>query len=240
MDVYNPTITIVTVVYNGASTIEQTIQNVISQTYQPIEFIVVDGCSMDGTVKIIEQYSNHITHWISEPDKGIYDAMNKGWAMANDSSYILFLGSGDKVFQLPNMNNHKHSDIIFGDVILGNKNIFRSNYGFKLRLGNTIHHQAMLIKKAINPITPFSLDFKVYADFDFNQRLHKAGIKFHKDKNFYTYALEGGVSTQFNASESSRVVKKNYGILMYFLAVLYYKLQKINGFRKSYSSNSSL
>ena len=72
----HPLISIITVVYNGAKTLEQTIQSVINQPYNNIEYIIIDGGSTDGTLDIIKEYENHISQWVSEPDKGLYDAMN--------------------------------------------------------------------------------------------------------------------------------------------------------------------
>ena len=82
-DIYEPLVSVITVVYNGATTIEQTIQSVINQTYENIEYIIIDGASTDGTQDIIDKYRNHISCFISEKDDGIYDAMNKGILRAN-------------------------------------------------------------------------------------------------------------------------------------------------------------
>jgi len=73
-----PLISIVTVVYNGEEFLEETIKSVVSQTYKNIEYIIIDGGSTDGTVDIIKKYEDKIDYWVSEPDSGIYDAMNKG------------------------------------------------------------------------------------------------------------------------------------------------------------------
>ena len=79
----NILISVVTVSYNAVATIEQTLLSVINQTYPNIEYIIIDGGSTDGTVDIIKKYADEIVYWISEPDKGIYDAMNKGIKKAN-------------------------------------------------------------------------------------------------------------------------------------------------------------
>lgn len=89
-----PKISIVTVTYNCKDTVEKTIQNVLKQTYTNIEYIVIDGNSTDGTKEIIERYADRLAYWVSEPDKGIFDAMNKAIGIAT-GEWILFLNSGD-------------------------------------------------------------------------------------------------------------------------------------------------
>ena len=89
-----PSISIVTAVYNGNNTIEETIRSVISQTYDNFEYIVIDGSSSDGTIEKLMQYDDQIDYWISEPDKGVYDALNKGIDLAR-GEWIYFLGADD-------------------------------------------------------------------------------------------------------------------------------------------------
>lgn len=222
-----PVISIITVVFNGANVIEETIKSVINQAYKNIEYIIIDGGSQDGTVEIIKKFEDKIAYWTSEPDKGIYDAMNKGWAKASDGSYILFLGAGDRIISLPDMRRGELPDIIFGNVLVGGNRFFPATADVRLRLGNTVHHQALLIKKNLHPAPPFSLDYPTYADFDFNQRLLKEGRKFIKDKDFLSFAMAGGVSEGFKRSEALQIVQKNYGAFWVFVAKLYYFLQKI-------------
>lgn len=92
--ILQPLVSIVTVSYNSADTIEQTIQSVTKQTYPNIEYIIIDGGSRDGTVEIIKRYQDKISFWISEPDMGIYDAMNKGISYAK-GDYIGIINSDD-------------------------------------------------------------------------------------------------------------------------------------------------
>ena len=89
-----PKFSIITVTYNAEKVLEDTIQSVISQTYHHIEYIIVDGASKDGTISIINRYRPHIHTVVSEPDKGLYDAMNKGIALAS-GDYLCFLNAGD-------------------------------------------------------------------------------------------------------------------------------------------------
>ena len=92
-----PKLTIITIVYNNVRDVERTINSVLNQTYQNIEYIIIDGQSTDGTLAVIEKYRSKISKIISERDKGIYDAMNKGLAMAT-GDYVLFMNSGDELY----------------------------------------------------------------------------------------------------------------------------------------------
>ena len=89
-----PTFSIITITYNAVRLVEQTLLNVLSQSYPNIEYIVIDGGSTDGTVDIIRRYESGLAYWVSEPDKGIYDAMNKGLQKAT-GDYVWFINAGD-------------------------------------------------------------------------------------------------------------------------------------------------
>lgn len=216
-------ITIITVCYNASSSIEATIKSVAKQNPN-CQYIIIDGGSTDNTVEIINNHKSVVDILVSEPDNGIYDAMNKGWNLVKEGNYILFLGSGDKIIKLPNPANFEKANIIYGNVLLGN-NLVTGKCDFRLKLGSTVHHQALLIKKSIHVAPPFCLDFPIYADFDFNQRLLKAKHQFIKDDSFLSFALEGGISAKKDEQQMLNVVNKNYGFFYQFLAKLYYKLQ---------------
>ena len=95
-----PKISIITVVYNGVLKLEATILSVINQDFNNFEYIIIDGGSTDGTLEIIKKYQDKITLWVSEPDNGIYDAMNKGIKYSK-GEYICFINSGDILIELP-------------------------------------------------------------------------------------------------------------------------------------------
>ena len=108
-------ISIVTVSYNAVLTIEQTILSVINQTYPNVEYIIIDGGSTDGTVDIIKKYEDKIAYWVSEPDKGIYDAMNKGVVVAT-GEWINFMNAGDIFTDGDVIDKLFHQNIIINRV----------------------------------------------------------------------------------------------------------------------------
>lgn len=209
-----PLISIITVVFNGVDCLEQTINSVLNLRRNNVEYILIDGGSDDGTVELIKKYEPRITYWKSEPDRGIYDAMNKGWAVAKEDSYILFLGAGDRIISLPeDMSKYKVDEVIYGKVFLGDNLVFNSRAGFHLKIYNSMHHQALMINKSLSPAEPFDFSFKVYADFDFNQRLMKRGVNFVYAEDFRSFAHPGGISSELDFAESLRVIEKNYGLI---------------------------
>ena len=126
-------ISVVTVCYNAADSIEQTMLSVLGQSYPDIEYIVIDGGSTDGTVDIIKKYTDRLAYWVSEPDKGIYDAMNKGIAAAT-GSYINFMNSGDSFYDnrvveavVPYLSSDMEAVIYGNAAICNGENILLKN-----------------------------------------------------------------------------------------------------------------
>lgn len=222
-----PLICIITVVFNNATGIQKTIDEISKLKYDNLKYIVIDGASTDGTVDVLKKNSDKVSYWISEPDKGIYDAMNKGWLRADDDSYIIFLGAGDYIMQLPDMSKYINEAIIYGKVEMGTRYVFNTVVDFRLKLANAAHHQALLIKKTIHHQPPFLLQYPIYADFDFNQRLYKAGHKFVKDNHFFSHAMGGGVSSFEDRKEMIKIVHKNFGGMYVLLAKIYYIFQDV-------------
>lgn len=171
-----PLITVVTVVYNGAEFLEETIKSVIEQTYDDVEYIIVDGGSTDGTLEIIKKYDQAIDYWVSEPDKGIYDAMNKGIDLGS-GDWINFMNAGDffyasdtihKVFDSKNTFVGCH--VIYGDheVRYPNKRkIVKAGKVKNLWKGSQFCHQSAFVSLAYHNANKFNIKRKIVADFEF-------------------------------------------------------------------------
>lgn len=222
-------ITVITVVKNGAGCLEETILSVIDKMATvEIDYIIIDGASTDATIDIIKKYAEYVSYWVSEPDNGLYDAMNKGWASAADDSFILFLGAGDRIVSLPEtMSRYSQHDVVYGTVQMGKNILFKARSGFYLKLYNSFHHQAMLVNKTLHAAPPFNCRYQVYADFDFNQRLKKNGAHFVFSPEFIGYARPGGVSDRHCFSETLEIISVNFGYLWASLALSGYCAMKL-------------
>ena len=179
-------ISIITSVYNNASTIEDAIKSVLSQTYTNIEYIVVDGASKDGTTEIIKKYENQISKFVSEKDKGIYDGLNKGVDLAT-GDVIAFLHSDDiyenenVIADVVKLFESTNTDSIYGDLVYVDKNdtnkIFRywksGEYTFKkLCNGWMPPHPTFFVKrKFYEKYGKFDLSYGIAADYDFMLRM---------------------------------------------------------------------
>lgn len=224
----NPKISIITVVFNAAQFIEQTIKSIINQSYNNIEYIIIDGKSTDGTVDIIKQYNNNIHHWISEPDNGIYEAMNKGLKRAS-GDFVIFINAGDMFYsdntlkQIP-FNKHPDADIFYGETIIIDdktgeelglrrkklpKNLSWKHY----KKGMVVCHQSILVKKSIAPF--YNTQYKLSADVDWVIRALKESKKTVFTNSIISKFLNGGISrTQQKLSLKERfiILKKYFGL----------------------------
>lgn len=223
-----PWITVITVAYNDAANLEATLASIAALDYPHLEYRVVDGGSSDGTVELLRRHEKTVLKsWSSEPDKGIYDAMNKGWRLTREDSRVLFLGAGDRLLSLPtNMTGLQGHEVLFGQVLIGERR-FPASADWRLKCGNTLHHQALLVPKRLHPEPPFDTRFRMYADFDFNQRLLKEGVTFLSADNFVASALPGGLSSSKDYREMLRVVSRNFGVAGVLRALLYLPFSRL-------------
>ena len=209
-----PLISIITVVFNSRECLAQTIESVIDQSYPNLEYIIVDGGSSDGTVEVIQQYQSYLSTWISESDRGIYDAMNKGIKLAQ-GELIGILNSGD--LYAPNAlqtvaqlyREHRHESAI----VTGAMTRFdpRSNLEFvqqrqlkelpqRINIGMPINHPATFVTKALyETVGGFNPEFKIGGDYDLIYRAyHNPTVKFIFTDRVLALMSMGGVSEKLS------------------------------------------
>lgn len=172
--------TVVTICYNARETIEDTILSVVGQTYENVEYIIIDGGSTDGTVEIIKKYADRLAYWVSEPDKGIYDAMNKGIAIAS-GEYINFMNSGDKfasndvVSKIVNITE-PNDTLIYGDwniIFPDGKSQFRKSDTIDyFKTDMPFCHQASFIRTDYIKAHPFDISFNIKSDYDLMYKVY--------------------------------------------------------------------
>lgn len=166
-------VSIVTIVFNDVRNIERTIQSVVNQTYSPIEYIVIDGGSNDGTTEVIKKYSEKIDVLITEKDKGIYDAMNKGIKAAT-GQWIAFMNSNDTFHSATTiedvfMSNFDSYDVVYGNFSASNRNniVIKPRLLNEFWVGMPFNHQATFVRTDLHKKEPFQLKYKVSAVYAF-------------------------------------------------------------------------
>lgn len=216
-------LSIITINLNNQSGLIKTINSVINQNFTDFEWIVIDGGSTDGSKKLIEQYAQYITYWISEPDKGIYNAMNKGIKIAK-GEYCLFLNSGDYLaskYTLKRVFNHNYTaDIILGNILF---DVFPVERGLGFHcdyitcfdlIKGSIAHQASFIKKELfDKYGYYDEDLKIAADWKFFLYTiveKECSVKYINEDIAY-YDINGISSKQLSRSkEEKNKVLLNY------------------------------
>ena len=230
-------ISIITVVYNAEGLLDRTMQSVYKQDYVNLEYIVVDGQSTDGTVDLIKENENWISHWISEADKGIYDAMNKGMDMA-EGDYVWFLNAGDELFSEQTVSKlfsgGNPADIYYGDT----EKVDQQGNGLGLysetthtkaapgmgwrdwNKGSQVCHQSFVVKKSL--AVQFDLTYRYTADIDWEIKCLKAASQIVRSEAVLAKFLidESGYSkrNQFKAwLDRYRVLQSHFGLIPNFL-----------------------
>ena len=222
-----PLVSIITVVYNGEKYLEQTIQSVINQSYKNIEYLIIDGGSTDGTLDIIKKYENNISYWVSEPDRGLYDAMNKGIKLAK-GELIGMINSDDwyeedavETMVKAYLNNPQktifHADRYDIDEE-GNKKVKKfhpSNFKFKY-YGMTYNHPSMFITKSEYEKHLYNIHLRALSDYEFvlEAYLRDSKTLCYINKAIVNYRLDG-ISAQLplkNSLKEGFIARKNAGI----------------------------
>lgn len=203
-----PLITIVTIVYNDEQFIEQTIQSILTQTYDNIEYIVIDGNSTDKTLNIIKQYDSKIDYWISDKDKGIYDAMNRGIQLAN-GVMIGLINSGDycasDAIEYFAKAYDEKSDCFYTDIHIvfdSMQMITKKLSSFQCWKGMPICHQSLFIStKTYKKVGLYDLSYALLADYDLFLKI------FQSNQYTFKYVPEAIIYAREGRSNNSAMIK---------------------------------
>lgn len=205
-----PTFTIITVTYNAEQWLERTILSVLSQSYHAIEYIIIDGGSTDRTTEIINQYKAGIAYSVSEPDKGLYDAMNKGLKRAT-GDYVWFVNAGDTLYSADTVQGIVNKlakrntlpDVIYGEteIVDGEGNVLgmrRLKAPDKLtwksfKMGMLVCHQSFIAKRSIAP--DYDLRYRFSSDFDWCIRCLKQASDIRNTRMVLAHFLDEGMTT---------------------------------------------
>ncbi len=212
-------ISIVTVAYNDALGLEQTIESVIGQSYDNIEYIIIDGGSTDETVDIIKKNETKITSWVSEKDKGIYDAMNKGMALAS-GDFLIFMNAGDIFYEHETIDKVVNQIADIDKAYFGRANIVSGHTSW-LYPNETIdknsimqwlkkespNHQAIFFPKIFYTREKYNLNYKIFGDAEYKYRAQEL-VGFCFIDIIVCNFLLGGLSSRFNSYKDIKIMMK--------------------------------
>jgi len=218
-----PLISVVTVVYNGEAHLEETIASVLGQGYDNVEYLIVDGGSKDNTLAILDKYEDRIDYWVSEPDHGIYEAMNKGLQLAGGE--LIGLLNADDFYQPGALGKvveayraERLPGVYYGDNIVLQEDLalkYRSHATFRYWLGMPMCHQAMFVHRDVySRLGGYSTRYRFAGDYDFLLRAVRAKTGFiHVNDYLVTYRNTGLTSVHYHSSlaEAKRINREYCG-----------------------------
>ena len=205
-----PKFSIITICYNAAAHLEQTIQSVLRQDCANLEYILVDGASTDSTAAILDKYNTDIDHLISEPDDGIADAMNKGLKHAS-GDWLLFLHAGDYLLfdnaismVLTHIQKNPGYDIYAFNILFGDSNqwIEKQSRGFRswINFKTQFQHQGTICNDRIfKKVGNFDTGYKIAMDYDWFLRAYRAGSRAKTINEAISFMRNNGISSQLNS-----------------------------------------
>lgn len=216
-----PKLSIITINYNNLEGLKRTVESLVNQTWREFEYIVIDGGSTDGSAEYIQSQSANIDYWVSEPDKGIFHAMNKGIKVSN-GDYLLFLNSGDHFYD-DTVLEMNHPFVKYHDLVCFNLKIINTKSSKiivppeELRFSDmyvgSLPHQATFIKKDLfTTIGLYDENYKVVSDWKFFiVALFKNNCSYKKiNATLSCYYLDGISSTTDFSEETNHVLKENF------------------------------
>ena len=202
-----PFLSIIIPTFNSSAGLSEAIESVLDQQYKNYEIVVIDAVSTDRTIEIIRSYQKKFSsiHFISESDRGIYDAMNKGARLAK-GEWLYFMGSDDRLYDPGVLASfakkaaaHPAAEMIYGKVLMKEGNeVYGGKFSYHRLLLRNICHQAIFLKKTVfERFGPFNIEYKVLADHDLNLKLFRHGIKTRYINRFIAVFGAGGFSSTY-------------------------------------------
>ncbi len=238
-------LSIITVTYNAENTLERTIKSVQEQTYPFVEHVIVDGNSTDNTVRVIQKYDNEKLVWISEPDEGLYHAMNKGISISS-GNYLCFLNAGDTFHSIDSvesiMSAIKDSDNI-PDIIYGETAIVDNNGKFlnmrrlkapdklnwkSFKQGMVVCHQAFIANR--KNVIEYNTGYRFSSDFDWCIEVMKRSSSIYNTKTTLINYLNEGLTTmnrKASLKERYKIMVKHYGHVSTFLHHIWFLIRAV-------------
>jgi glycosyltransferase involved in cell wall biosynthesis len=230
-------IAVVTVNLNNVNGLIKTINSLINQTDKKFEFIIIDGGSTDGSFKIIEKYKKHIDYWVSEIDKGVYNAMNKGLEKVT-SDYCLFLNSGDYLYDEKTLEKVKQQitkgvTLIYGSIKWEDSNIIwnpkKDLKAFEMTTKSVIPHQGAFFNTLfLKKLNGYKENFKVISDWGIMLEIIGLGCKTQKLDQIISICEKQGISAKFEykIKKERLVYLLKYDFKNLILGILY-QIKKI-------------
>ncbi len=205
------------VVFNGQPHIANALDSVLNQKYRDVELLVIDGGSTDGTLEVLDRYACRIAKVVSEPDRGIYDAMNKACAMAQ-GDWLIFLGCDDLLldsFSAVVERLRDRDSVYYGNVIWRSTGRIYGGAFSKYRLmQSNICHQSIFYPRRVFQSMAYSLRYRYLADYEYNIKLIGRGVRFeYVDVNVAIYN-DAGASMSGDAEferDKLRLIRNNFG-----------------------------
>ncbi len=239
-----PLLSLITVTYNADAVLESTIQSIVHQSFTNYEYIIIDGGSSDRTLAIVRNYASHLSYWVSEPDSGLYDAMNKGLKAAR-GKYVWFMNAGDKLYDA---NTLKHvfelcppdADVYYGDALFfdgtGQDLGLRSEVTphqlpavltwKHFRFGMVVCHQSFIVRRSMAP--EYDLLHHYSSDVDWEIRCLQAARTIVNTQSILSRYLTGGFSRKNHGNslkDRYLVLQKHFGVFGNFVNHLWIALR---------------
>jgi len=221
-------VSIIVVVFRARGEISPLLESIFAVERPGVEVIVIDGGSDDGTAELIREYDDRIDYWISEPDTGIYNAMNKGLAVAT-GDYILHLNAGDRLRSVPSDALRRcmaeKIDVVCCPVLMDKSVVYLPKTGPRMLIENIWHHQGTFYRRLGHP--GYDEGYRVYGDFDLNQRLAKEGRRVRLLNDVVAEHQNNGISVTGLGQHSVELwksVSANAGPMYVPIAFVWHKL----------------